>query len=820
MVDKTKIIVGLDLGTDKCCLTYQDNIGRPFIITDDKQFKISSIIGILNNGILVGNEISKEYNYDIPIITNLKRLIGHTSIDHDALDIASFNGWKLLDDNDNMIIMIGKNMYKLVDLMCVLLKKIKQIIISNIGENFSMIITVPANFNEGQKNQILQLCKLVGIDCKRLIYEPCSAALAYINYFDQTDNKIIDQEEGLMKRIMVFDFGAGTLDLAIVTCNCIINNGEKEWLAKIEFNIGDNHLGGIDIDMMLGKYLENKFPDFKKMLDLHNESMNFIIEKIKIKLSNLYKSSNVSLVERYYDKIITINIQEYFNLLDKNFKDRIIHLLDELHQTNIKQNEIDTILLIGGSCYNPWIKNLLSMYYSKNIKDYTIKLSDHFNTYNIDIKDIGVSLGATCVDKKTNVDGDTLILTESLPLSIGIGTVNNQMCKILPKNTLIPCTAKKYFTTSEDNQTKIEVKLFQGECDDVTKNFFLGSFSMNDLPQEPQGKIVVIINVSVTTDNLITVEGKVKNIDKCDKKIIINRYDIKIDNSLIESNINNYEINDLVFNNIMGRYYELITMLNRLQYNLIDNISCHYEKSTIDNILTSFWDDLILLYKLMSESNKIKPNIQQLDKFIKYISTKMDYKINDIVLDVINDNIIASKLDKLNKFINKNLQHLVSAYQIKTDGISETLSETTKYDTLNDTKLIQINSINNPTEILTPIEKHFLDGDNCISEIRELTKMIVDDIECLQMPDHNKLLLIDILDKFDTYLDNPTLNGLNSEIEYNLLQNMIVSLSNINDQQFIEKMCSEISTLNDDEKSISIYKKIINNIIGYNTLST
>lgn len=799
MVDKTKIIVGLDLGTDKCCITYQDNLGRPFIISDDKHFKISSIIGILNNGILVGNEISKEYNYDIPIITNLKRLIGHASTDPEVLNIASFHGWKITNVNDELVVDVGGNTYRLVDLMCVLLKKIKQIIISNIGENFSMIITVPANFNEGQKNQILQLCKLVSIDCKRLIYEPCSAALAYINYFDQTDNKVIDQEGGLMKRIMVFDFGAGTLDLAIVTCNCLINNDEKEWLAKIEFNIGDNHLGGIDIDIMLGKYLENKYPDFKKMLDLHNEPVNFIIEKIKIKLSNLYKSSNVSLVERYYDKVIIVNIQEYFDLLDKYFKNRIIHLLDELHQTDIKREEIDTILLIGGSCYNPWIKNLLSTYYSKDIKDYAIKLSDHFETYNIDIKDIGVSLGATCVDKKTNVAGDSLILTESLPLSIGIGTVNNQMCKILPKNTLIPCTAKNYFTTSEDNQTLIEVKLFQGECDDITKNFFLGSFTMNNLPQEPQGKIVVIINVSVTTDGLITVEGKVKNTDKYDKKIIINRYDTKINNSLIESNINSYEINDIIFNNIMNKYYELITMLNRLQYNLIDNISCHYEKSTIDDILTSFWDDLIFIYKLMSESNKIKPNIQQLDKFIKYISSKMNYKIDNILIDLIDDNIIAGKLDKLNKFINKNLQHLVSTYQIKTDCTNET----SNYDTFNESNLTQINSINNPTEILSPIEK--------FGEIKELSTMLVNDLDTIQMTDDNKLLLLEILERHEKYLESQC--DFNSETELKLLQNVTIVLSSINDHEYIADLMDKITKLNDND--VISFKNILESLSSY-----
>ena len=217
-----KITVGLDLGTDKCCLTYQDNIGRPFIITDNNNYKISSIIGIINNGVLVGNEISKDFIYDIPIITNLKRLIGHNSTSTEALNIASYNGWSLSDSTDNdLVIHINQIEYKLNDLMCILLKKIKQIIITNIGEDFNLIITIPANFNEGQKNIILSYCKQLNIVCKRLIYEPCSAALTYINYFDPDYNKLSKDcsDEDILKRIIVIDFGAGTLDLAIVSCN-------------------------------------------------------------------------------------------------------------------------------------------------------------------------------------------------------------------------------------------------------------------------------------------------------------------------------------------------------------------------------------------------------------------------------------------------------------------------------------------------------------------------------------------------------------------------------------------------------------------------
>jgi len=713
MDSNNRITIGLDLGTDKCCLTYQDSIGRPFIITDDKNYKISSIIGILNNGLLIGNEISKDLIYDIPIITNLKRLIGHNASSSEAINIANYNNWILENGElqNDLIINIDSKKYKLSDLMIGLLKKIKQIIVSNIGEDFDIVITIPANFNEGQKNIILNLCKNVGIDCKRLIYEPCSAALAYINYFNPDNDRITqDEDDTILKRIAVFDFGAGTLDLAIVSCNCCLDdsNDKIEWMAKIESNIGDNNLGGLDIDIVLSEFIKNKYPEFNELLISKNESMKFIIEKIKIKLSKLYesnKSYNVSLVERYYNQTIVINIQEYFDLLDKHFKNRIIDLIDKLHLINIKKTEIDTILLIGGSCYNPWIQKLVSNYYNKEIKTFRLNISDHFKSYDLDIRDIGVSLGATCVDKKFNKNGNSLILTESLPLSIGIDTTNNIMCKLLPKNTLIPCTTKKYFTTSEDNQTEIEIKLYQGERDNVLDNFFLGSFIMDNLDPEPQGKIVIIVNISVTTDGLITVEGKVKNTEKFNKKIIINRYNNTVDNDLIESNIRQYEISDSVFGSIMKKYYELVTMMSRLQYNLLDNISCENDSETINSIFELFWDDLIVVYKLMTQSDKIKPNITQLTKCIQYIESKMSYNSNPNYIDYTDDNIIASRLEKLNKFIEKNLQHLVSTHQIKTSGVENINNN---YDSIDNDNLNQINSISNSTEILSSTEKELL----------------------------------------------------------------------------------------------------------------
>ncbi len=822
-----KIILGLDLGTDKCCITYQDNIGRPFIITDNKDYKISSIIGIMNNGLLVGNEINKSNIYDIPIITNLKRLIGLSAQDPEAQYIAKYHNWNISDENDDLIIEVNEIKYKLNDLMCILLKKIKNIIESNVGENFSLIITVPANFNEGQKNRILSYCSQVNIDCIRLIYEPCSAALAYINYFGQIDPDVSDEDS--LKRILVFDFGAGTLDLAIVSCNYLIDGDEIEWLAKIESNIGDNHLGGVDIDIKLDEYISNKYPLFRDILKAKNESSKFIIEKIKIKLSNLYNNyynSKMSIIERYYDLSISISIDEYFEILDTHFCKRIIKLLNKLHNESIDHFDIDEILLIGASCYNPWVKRIVEQYYNKNINDHKLNITDHLDTYKLDIRDIAVSLGATCINKRSK-DGCCLILTESLPLSIGIEMVNNKMCKILPKNTVIPCSAKQYFTTSENDQTLIEVKLYQGERDDTRDNYSLGSFIMDNLDPEPMGKVVIIVHISVTSDGLITVEGKVRNQDKFTKKLIINRYENVIDIQTVNQNIKQYELNDIVFNTIMQKYYTLITILNKLQYNLLDNKIYESNSDVVLNVIELFWDRLMTVYKLMLQSDKVKENINQLTKFIQYIEQKVNPELTVCKkYDLTDDNFIIKKLTKLIKYLEQNLSHLISSYQNMTEITNN------NYDTLEDEMTINLpslNSVMNPTEILEVNDIELINEINLelnnnqninnidfIKQVKDLVKLLVNNIDSLEMGDLNKLLLLELIDKYELYIDQllrEKFNEFNGQVILDEIQNICLFIQEINDENILLDLQNQLDIIDPFNQTlfVSAFQTFLNN---------
>ncbi len=430
-----------------------------------------------------------------------------------------------------------------------------------------------------------------------------------------------------------------------------------------------------------------------------------------------------------------------------------------------------------------WIRQLISDYYQKQIQTFKILTYNHTTTLDLDIRDIGVSLGATCYNNRLDKNNMGLILTESLPLSIGINTVNNIMCKILPKNTLIPCSIKKYFSTSEDFQKEIEIKLYQGERENVLENFYLGSFQIDNLDPEPKGKIVLIINVSVNTDGLIIVEGKIKNTDRFNKRIIINRYNKTVDTQLIIENIRKYETNDTVFSNIMIRYYELVSMLGRLEYNLFIDIINMLPIDIIKEIIRSFWNDLIRIYKLMLESDKLKSNIKQLTTFITNIQTKLnlDLDLNINLITNVNDSIIQQLIERLNKFIIENYQHLVLTYQIKTEEITK--EKYSELDVKIENKDIEIED--------EDIKDEF-------SQIKELLLMVVENIETFEMPSCNKLLLLDFIDKYDIYIDENNKNGNLEEI-----QQICSIISDINDSEIISVLNDKL--LNDDFKSIINY---------------
>jgi len=597
--------ISIDFGTSKCCISYQKN-NKLFIIKDNNKYFINSIIGIYNDNILIGNQINNYINYNITIINNLKRLIGVDIKTNLVIKLIKYHKWDLKYDDLRKDIII--NGYLLSELIINIMIYLRNLIILNIGDDFYSVITIPNNFNNYQRNYILKCAEISKLNCNELLHEPISASLSYLyNFYNYKELDFI-----------VFDFGAGTLDLSLI--NSSYEN--DEWLVEIIDTNGDNSLGGIDINILLSEWLKNNYINIYNKL-LEDDNLNKHIEKIKIMISLSNEDINYN-IDGY---IINLKINEYYKLLDDNFKDKIIKLLNDL----IKDRVIKGILLIGGSSKNKWLYNLLLNNNYKIINNNEKLLLDNDN---LDFMDIAVSLGG--IDLK-NYNNKQLYLLNIISYSIGIEQMDGKMSKIINKNSIIPININKNYTIIGENN--IDIKIYQGENDLCKDNHFIGSVNMdiNNINS------IINIDISIDKNNIIIIKCKEFGFDN---EVLLN---IDYNNSYLEYNENklNYDIKQ---SNIMTSYYTLITNYNKILNNLFNDKNKKLSQEIINNYINKLIKNINTFYHHINNLNYI--NIQPLNNILSKINIS------------INDDFIEINIDELQKILDDNIDTLNDDFNI------------------------------------------------------------------------------------------------------------------------------------------------------------
>jgi len=739
MTNITKI--GLDWGTDNCCLSYIDDNNKINIFYDNNNHLISTIICIHNDIILIGNEINKSINYDISIISNLKRLIG-IDINNNSNIIKYFNNLNIsisYDNSNNDIVLLYNNKsYLLSQLIIYIMIYLKNIINTKFkDDNFETIITIPANFNEFQRRYILNCANNAKLNCSKIIHEPISACLTYLTI----NTNLITHHDDL--NIIVFDFGAGTLDLALLSCS--YDNG---WLSEVISSIGDNELGGIDIDNVLLNWLINDYNDVYKILLERNENINKLIYDIKITLSN-ETDIDTSILYNICGFNIILNISTYYKLLDDHFSKRIddllLNLLKDNYYTVGTFGDIFGILLIGGSSKNNWIKYHLSKYDFK-LLDQNIKVFINNDIKYFDIKDIGVSIGATDLSKYNNRE---LILLDTVTLSIGIEELNGFISKIINKNTIIPCSVTRDYLVifdatgtfgDKDESNEINIKIYQGERELAKDNFFIGQFKFKPTFINKNIKTRIQITINIDNNNIISVTAKEWRTDNI-SNFIIETDKIKLPNDLIFDNINNFNIIDKKNKLLFNTYFDYITNIDRIDYNLFFT-----QKNNITTELFSFY-----IYQLLYSISIIYPYIHSIKSIINidhlkltnfindiYNQYKLDYQItNDIqnIYDKLQDNNIFIddlNVDKLIDIINdskKILDTELSIFMIYYEHIKE--SNDNNDNNIKDNIKININT----------------------TELDDLIDILISSIENFEISDNKKMELFIYLNKEKECLD-------------------------------------------------------------------
>ena len=487
-------IIGIDLGTTNSCVAVVEG-NVPTVITNSEGNRTTpSVVGFVNDEKKVGDSAKRQaITNPKKTIHSIKRFMGESfNAVQGEIDKVSYN--VVCGDNNTPRVDIDGKLYTPQEISALILQKMKKTAEDYCGETITdAVITVPAYFNDSQRQATKEAGEIAGLNVRRIINEPTAAALAY-----GLDKSSED------KKIVVFDFGGGTHDMSILQ----LGDGIFEVLSTD----GDTHLGGDDIDYTLIDWMVE---EFKKQngIDLSNDLMAMqrlkdAAEKAKIELSSSV-STEINLPYITINEngpqhfTATLTRAKFESLIDNIINRTLVPCESALKKANIKKEEIDEVILVGGSTRIPAIQNAVENFFGK--------------APNRSVNpDEAVACGAAIQGAILNGDkgvGDILLL-DVIPLSLGIETEGELMTKLIDANTTIPTTKSEVFTTAADNQPSVEIVVLQGERPLAKDNKLLGRFHLDGILPAKRGIPQIEVTFDIDANGILTVSALDKATNK------------------------------------------------------------------------------------------------------------------------------------------------------------------------------------------------------------------------------------------------------------------------------------------------------------------
>jgi molecular chaperone HscA len=479
-LQQEEIIVGIDLGTTNSLVAIiHPDTKQPTVLKEfDNSTLVPSIIHFGQGGnIAVGND-AKAFLITDPqnTIFSVKRLMGKSY--KDVAERTGFFSYKVLDDGtDNLVkIEIGGVFYTPVELSSYILKALKQraehILKTPVNK---AVITVPAYFNDAQRQATRDAGRLAGLDVLRIVNEPTAASLAYG----------IGMKPGDDKTVAVYDLGGGTFDISILR----ISNGIFEVLSTN----GDTYLGGDDFDnAIVRRWMQELSISHKEIQD--NKSLAQAL-RLKAEEAKIHLSSNSNFKGAVNEREVTLS-RENFNALIEPFISRTIESCkNAVRDAGIAITEIAEVVMVGGSTRVPFVKEAVSRFFGKQVHD-------EVNPDEV------VALGAAIQADILAGNNKDVLLLDITPLSLGIETMGGLMDVLIPRNSKIPSKAGRQYTTQKDSQSGIVISVYQGERDLVKDNRKLAQFTLGGIPGMPAGLPKVEISFLINADGILVVSAK------------------------------------------------------------------------------------------------------------------------------------------------------------------------------------------------------------------------------------------------------------------------------------------------------------------------
>src|SRR3954447_7662149 len=486
-------IIGIDLGTTNSCVAVMEG-NEPVVIANDEGRRTTpSVVAFLKNGERKVGDPAKRQAITNPhnTIMSVKRFMGRR-FDEVTNEISHWSYKVVRGDNNTVRIDIDGRLYTPQEISAMILQKMKKVAEDYLGQEVNeAVITVPAYFNDAQRQATKEAGEIAGLNVRRIVNEPTAAALAY-----GLDKKHADQ------KIAVFDLGGGTFDISILELG--------EGVFEVKSTNGDTHLGGDDFDKVIMDWLADEFKK-EENIDLRKDPMALqrlkeAAEKAKVELSssseteiNLPYITAVDGVPKHLVKKLTR--ARFEQLADTLFARCLQPCEAALKDAGYTKNDIDEVILVGGSTRIPKVQEIVEKFFGK-------KPNRSVNPDEV------VAVGAAIQGAVLTGEVKDVLLLDVTPLSLGIETMGGIMTTMIGSNTTIPSKKTEVFSTASDNQPGVQIHVLQGERPMASQNKSLGVFNLDGIPPAPRGVPQIEVTFDIDANGILHVTAKDKGTGK------------------------------------------------------------------------------------------------------------------------------------------------------------------------------------------------------------------------------------------------------------------------------------------------------------------